>query len=241
MYDLANFTLKDMTQCGADLRKMGVGAHSMEEAAQQVIRYLYERLMDQASNQPGCALVRLFKTHAYGELEPALSQAARGVLGEQLLTPKTRCLTLLATAGEQPEWNSRHTSVGHKAIPLPSTQMVAQFPMISRLLSQFGPDIGVLLQPDPALLLDMAQTSFNVFHVPEAVGSPYIPAQQEFVIPRGVKSVLGFGGVLPSGDVFAIIMFSKVPISRATADLFKPLSLSAKMALLPFSGSKIFA
>ena len=241
MYDLANFSLKDMTLCGIELRKMGAGAHNMEEAANHAIHYLYEHLVDRPSDQPACTLVRLFKTHAYEELEPNLRQIAQGMVEAQLLTPKTKCLTLLATAGERPEWNSRHTSVGHKAIPLPSAQLLAQFPMISQLTHQFGLDTGTFLLPDSTLLVDMAQTSFNVFHIPEAPGSPFIPAQQEFVIPMGVKSVLGFGGVLPSGDIFAVIMFCKVSINRATADLFKPLALSVKMALLPFSGSKIFA
>lgn len=241
MYDLANFGLKDMTLCGIELRKMGAGAHSMEEAANQVIHYLYENLVEQPAGQPACTLVRLFKTHAYEALEPDLRQVAQGVVDAKLLTPKTKCLTLLATAGERPEWNSRHTSTGHKAIPLPSAQLLAEFPMISQLVYQFGLDTSTLLQPDSTLLVDMAQTAFNVFHIPEALGSPFIPAQEGFVIPMGVKSVLGFGGVLPSGDVFVIIMFCKVSITRATADLFKPLALSVKMALLPFSGGKTFA
>jgi len=79
-----------------------------------------------------------------------------------------------------------------------------------------------------------------VFHVPVARGSAYIPAQEEFVIPCGVSSVLGFGGLLPSGNLFATIMFSKVPISEEVALLFRPLTLSAKIALLPHDGATVF-
>jgi hypothetical protein len=84
------------------------------------------------------------------------------------------------------------------------------------------------------------QTSFNVFHVPEAVGSPYIPAQEQFVTRFGVKSALGFGGMLPSGNLFAVIMFSKAPISRDTADMFKPLALNIKMVALSFTEEATF-
>ncbi|MGE5296319.1 MAG: hypothetical protein ACM3VT_15965, partial [Solirubrobacterales bacterium] len=70
--------------------------------------------------------------------------------------------------------------------------------------------------------------TFNVFHVPEAVGSPDIPEQAEFVIPHGVRSVLGFGGMLPGRDLFAVILFSQVPIPRSTAELFRPLALCVK-------------
>jgi hypothetical protein len=241
MYDLTRFTLRNMTECGTALRRVGSEAENMEEAANEVVRYLYDHLIDGQTGEKACALIRFFKTHAYEEFEADLREFARGVVDEQALSPEMKCLTLLATAGERPEWNSRETSVGHKAIPLPSEQVVEQFPMISQLVKQFGLEMSAVLQPDPSLLVDLEQTSFNVFYVPEAVGSPYVVAQEEFVIPFGVKSVLGFGGMLPSGNLFAIIMFLKVHIPRETADMFKTLALNVKMAALPFVGGRIFA
>ncbi|WP_421655982.1 hypothetical protein [Leptothermofonsia sp. ETS-13] len=151
-----------------------------------------------------------------------------------------KCLTLLATAGDHPDWNNRYRSRGHQAIPLISKELVAQFPMISQFIRQLGLEISTVVQPDPDLVIDLEQKTFNVFHVPEAQGSPFVPAQAGFVIPYGVRSVLGFGGLLPSGNLLAIIMFSKTPISRDTADMFKTLALNAKMALLPFEGTAVF-
>ena len=66
-----------------------------------------------------------------------------------------------------------------------------------------------------------------------AEGSPYIPAQDEFVLPYGVRSVLGFGAPLPNGDIFSVILFSKQVIPEATAHLFKPLALCAQITLAP--------
>jgi hypothetical protein len=150
-------------------------------------------------------------------------------------------LTLLATAGDKPEWNSRKTSVGHKAIPLPSARVVSQAPMISQLIVQFGLDIADVVKPEATLMLELEQRTFNVFHAEEAAGSPFVPAQQDFVVPFGIRSVLGFGGMLPDGKLIAIIMFSKVRIPREKADMFKTLSLSAKLAMLPFTDGTIFA
>ena len=55
----------------------------------------------------------------------------------------------------------------------------------------------------------MEPKTYNVFHVPEAFDNPLIPAQEDFVLPYRIKSVLGFGGLLPSGDIFAVILFLK--------------------------------
>jgi hypothetical protein len=80
-----------------------------------------------------------------------------------------------------------------------------------------------------------------VFYVSEATGSPYIPAQKEFVEPYGVRSVVGFGGLLPEGDLFAVILFARVLIPRDTAEMFKPLALAAKLSVLSFAKGPIFA
>jgi hypothetical protein len=240
MYDVADFTLADMSQCGAALRKLGDGAESMEQVADKAVRYLYQQLADKKTGKNAFALVRLFKTHPYEQLEPGLQQFARQCMGERPLFADLKCLTLLGTAGDQPAWNDRARSTQHKAIPLPSKEIVEQFPMITSLIRQFGIEVESLLEPKKDLLLDYAQRTYNVFHVLSAIESPFIPAQADFVIPFGIHSVLGFGGMLPSNNLFAVIMFSKIPIPRDTADLFKSLALTVKLAILPFE-EKVFA
>lgn len=240
-YDLARFALSDMIECGTALRKIGGGAASMEEVAARMVRYLYDHLRDAETGERSCALVRFFKTHAYGGLDPELRRFVGAMLGDEPETGAMKCLTLLATAGDQPEWNSRHDSAGHKAIPLPSAEVILQAPMIAQLITQFGLPISTLFESHPELLADLGQKSYNVFHVPEALDSPHIPAQKEFVIPHRVRAALGYGGMLPSGDLFAIIVFSKAPIPREAADFFKTIALNVKLAILPFTDDHVFA
>lgn len=242
MFDLEDFTFGQMTQAGANLRTLGEEAGSMEEVANRIVQYLYNNFISKTTNQKACVLVRLFKTHLFGELEEPLLGFAKDMLRGMTASPETRCLTLLATAGERPEWNSRLASEGHKAIPLPSERAVENAPMISQLLSQLGLSFSALQKPDPTLMLEKEQpAAFNVFHVPEAQGSAYVPAQKEFVIPYGIKSVVGFGGLLPTGDLFVVIAFSRVHVSRESAELFKTLALSVKLALVPLVGRRVFA
>lgn len=241
MYDLTNFTQQDLLDCAIALRNMDAGAASMEEVANRMVRYLYENLIDQRTNQPACALVRFFKTHPYRDLNQPLQESACDILGSRAIAPSTRCLTLLATAGDEPRWNSRHTSAGHKAIPLIDRDFIERAPMISQLIRQFGLEIDTVLEPDPKLLVDLQRTKFNVFYVSEALGSAHIPTQKDFVIPYQIKSVLGFGGLLPSGNLFAIILFTKIWFPYDTADLFKWVSAYARLAAVTFDASAIFS
>src|SRR5262249_3032146 len=238
MVSFEHFSLRDMTDCSSALRKMGDTADTMEAVAEKTVRYLYENI-DDGKGDRACALVRLFKTHRIDELDAELREFALAQLGDYPGTPDMKCLVLLGTAGAKPQWNHREQSAGHRAIPLPSPEFVRAFPMISMLFKQFGVEVHELLKPEPGLIMDMAQTSFNVFYVPHAAGSPYVPAQTDFVRPFAIQSVLGFGGVLPGGDLFAVILFSKIHIPRETAELIKPLALSVKVALLSTSGSKL--
>ena len=112
--------------------------------------------------------------------------------------------------------------------------MIERSPMISQLVRQFGLEPATVIGADSSLLVDLEQKSYNVFHVPVARESPYVPAQAEFVVPYGIRSVIGFGGMLPSGNLFAVILFTRVPIPQEIADLFRPLALSVKLAILPF-------
>jgi hypothetical protein len=233
MFNLNAFGLGEMARLGAGLRKAGDGVASMEEAASKATRFVFESLVD-GSTGPGCALVRLFKTHLYAELPSNLQEFARGIAGEAPHRPGLRCLTLLGTAGQMPAWNARGGSGGHKAIPLISEESVKSIPMVAALVNQLGLEIKDVVSPGEEVFLEKSSSSlFNVFHVLDARGSPLVPSQEDFVLPFGVRSVIGFGGRLRSREIFAVILFSKVAIDSATAQLFRTLSLNVKLALSP--------
>jgi two-component system, NtrC family, sensor kinase len=238
-FDLENFSLDDVDVASERIRRAGENAGSMEEAAQEVVEYLFRNLLDLRTGGPGCALVRMYKTHAYGGLDPDLQAFAGSITGEPL-SDDTRCFTLLGTFGEQPEWCSRVTSQGHRAIPLASEATVERLPMINRLFQQLGIEIGVVINPRGHNVLELSQRAYEVFHVENAVGSEHIPAQDEFVLPYAVRSAVGFGGVLYSGDLYALILFSKVAISPIVARRLKILALPLRVPLLRFT-HRVFA
>ena len=211
MHDFSRFSLSNMVESGTVLRSLGDGAGSMEEVAGRIVKAIDDWFRIPGTGEPACALVRLFKTHPYQDLPVELQTIAREQMAPASPSPETRCLTLLGTTGLLPEWRTPSRSKGHRVISLPSVEVMARFPMIIQLVRQLGLEVGSMLHRSPTLLVDREQRTFNVFHVPEAVGSPDIPAQAEFVIPHGVRSVLGFGGMLPGRDLFAVILFSRVP------------------------------
>src|SRR5687768_14115284 len=119
-FDLDSFSLVEMLQCGRGIRQAAAAATSLEQAARSIVEYLYRELgHDQPSRRP-TALIRFYKTRPFAELEPSLQTFATRVGGGVALEPTTRCLTLVATAGLEPEWCDTSRSVGHQAIPLPS-------------------------------------------------------------------------------------------------------------------------
>jgi hypothetical protein len=240
-HDLHRFELSDMIALGSALRRLQSGASSMEDSASAIVRYLYQHFADPQTGEKNCVLVRFFKTHCFQELPPELQEFARSAVHNPAdLKDETRCLTLLATAGSRSEWNSRDTSAGHQAIPLTTEEVVRQAPMVAQLIQQIGVDISQIVGISPTLMIDVQQQNYNVFHVPEALGSPYVPAQ-DFVRENGVRSVLGFGGQFPSGNLFAVILFSRVYIPRETAEMFRTLALGIKLAVLPFANGPVFS
>ena len=240
MAEGAILSRRAVLRLGAEVRDTATDAGSMEEVAQRIVRLLYAGLRDPVTDAPLCALARLFKTHAYQHLPLSLQAFARGMAGHRPIAAETPCLTLLATAGDLPDWNSRHLSTGHQAIPLTSEEMVLRSPMIAQLLLQFGLEPRDVLAAHDNLLLPTRTDTYHIFHIPQAALSPHVPAQETFVLPYGIASVVGFGGPLASGELFAIVLFTKTPVSEETASLFSSIALSAKLALLSLAPTAVF-
>lgn len=239
-FDLREFTLSDTIRCGAELRTIIRDSSSIEQAAQSACDYLYGVLEDPRIDETSAALVRCYKTHSYGDLPADLQGFARNVLKRKPSSSRMKCLTLMGSAGSRPEWNDRNRSIGHRAIPLESVEMVEQVPMVSQLIRQLGLDVASLIAPTPDILRQMEGKSYGVFHVPRANGSPYIPAQQDFVIRERIQSVVGFGGLLRNGEMLAFIIFSRTPISEETANRFRTIALDIRAALFSAGDLPIF-
>lgn len=239
MYDLTAFTLKDLTTCGAALRQMGEGATTMEEMANRTVRYLYDHLVDGAGER-ATALVRFFITKPYGELSADLQQHVEMMLQKRPSDPALKCQTLLATIGDNPEWHSRHNSRFYKVHPL-SKEIVNVNQMFAQVSEIFGIVLEQTVNLDPELVLNVEQETYNVLHVYDARDNIYVPDQADFVIPYGIKSVLVFFSLLPSGNIFTVVLFAKVLVPRELLDYFRPLTLNLKMAVLPFDNTAVFA
>ena len=239
MFDLAVFSLSDMLQCSAAVRDEAADTTSMEAAAAAIVRYLHTSLVDKATGDRSLSLVRFYKTHAFERLEPGLQEVAAAGRPLEAMAGVS-CLTLLASAGDEPAWNDRRLSQSHRAIALASQEALAESPMVLQLVRQLGVEPARVVEPHPELFREMDQATYNVFYVAEALGSPYVPAQRDFVERYGIRSVLGFGGVLPNGALFAVVMFSKSFVPAGTADAFATIALSVKLAILSFVEGRVF-
>jgi hypothetical protein len=232
-YELTRFGMPEMMDCRTRLRGLFADVPATPAAAaQRVVDFFYNELVD-GNGAPACALVRFFKTEPFGNLNADQQAFALNAAGVTELADHVRCLTLLATTGDEDDWRSPERSRGHRAIPLTSVEVVEQAPMIAQLIKQLGLSVAKVVRPEAGLLLDTDGSKHNVFYVAEALGSPHIVAQAEFVERYGIASVIGLGGLITTGDMFAVILFSKVPITPAVADLFSVVGLNLKIAVLP--------
>jgi hypothetical protein len=79
-----------------------------------------------------------------------------------------------------------------------------------------------------------------VVHLLEAASTPAIPLHDAFLIEHKIRSVLGFGGLLPGGDLFVVVLFTRIAIDAAARDLFKTLALAVKVGVMSFERGPIF-
>jgi hypothetical protein len=155
----------------------------------------------------------------------------------QTLDDRAPVLTLLATRGAESEWNERFDSRSHLALPLASSAVVEASPMIASLLD----DMGVRLTSAasrPRLVNAARQVPIHpTFYVADARtttdarGRFKIPAR-EFVASNEVRTVLGVGGSLGCGTLFAMVLFARQHVTRAVAEQLVPLAADFRAATL---------
>jgi hypothetical protein len=203
------------------LREQVGKSASLEDAAALVARELCTRF------EQSTVLARVYALVPYGKLEPEVRVFVDG-LAERTnqsgnVHPETPVLTLLGTHGKKKEWCDRHTSVGHRGIPLVSAAFVEAIPMVARLLKELGVELSCL---DAAVDVNARRLvgGFNgVFYVEDAAsardaqGRLVIPAQ-DFVQEEGVKTVFGMGGFYPDGTLLTIIVFSRERLLKANVE-----------------------
>jgi hypothetical protein len=230
MNPLDAFTVDDLVELSAALRELGAGTSSMEEVAQRIVRYLYVNLVD-ATGRSACPLVRFYKTHRFDGLDDEL-QAVAVETADGPLDGDTRCLVLLATAGVEPGWNDRRSSKYDAAVPLTPGAVNRRGPNVAGLIDALGLDLDFVMRPTPREALERHHQEYRVMHVADVSADNPFSSQRRFIDHYRIRSVLAIGGMLPSGDMFAVGLFSTVTIDDRTADLLRSLSLSVKAAIV---------
>lgn len=104
---------------------------------------------------------------------------------------------------------------------------------------QLGIEVAQVVAPDIGMLVDADRPEYNVFYVEDAEGSPSIPAQ-DFVKAFGVRSALGFGGLLPRGEMYAVVLFSRVHVPRSSAQPFRSVALGINLPLIAAGSLPLF-
>lgn len=188
---------------------------SVEEACTLLCGELCERCRAGAGEERSLVLSRIYLSLPFSALDPGSAAFAREKFGVSP-APGDLFLTLVGTRGDHPDWCDRKSSKGHRAIPL-NRQTVTTVPMLARCFQQIGFDLELVLKAERGIHLDGVSSAFGLFHVEEALGSPFVPAQDEFVQPRGVRSVVGCGTMLPNGAVSIWIGFSRHAVAQGAA------------------------
>lgn len=229
MADLERFSVDDLVELSARLRELGVGAPSMAAVASEIVETLHTSLRA-ADGSPACASVRLLKTHRFGDL-PA---TARRLTAERAGTEPPGGATSLATLA----WaGSGDVPADWLVLPFDDEASVAASPFLREALIALDVSTEEFLRPVAAQENELHRRPHGIFHVPDAT-VPYAPVSAEgvrCVARTGIRSIVAIGGGLLSGDIFLLVICSKVPIDGRVAKLLKTLTPAIKTALVPMT------
>ena len=227
MTGLSSFTIDDLEVCSRELRVLGAGAVNMQESAQRVTEHLFDRLRGRASRSE-CALVSLHKTHQHRALPLDLHAVVRDV--DPTVEDEDLCLVRMSMASDE-----RVSGTLGSTTPLTATTSHAQ-PVVAAMLSAMGVQLGSLPDPISVIKSGIHRRSIDAFVVPAFRESELLTGAVRAELDSiGVQSAVGFGGWLPSGNLFMIFALGRVAIAERSARLLGSLAPSIRASLAPFT------
>ncbi len=237
----AVFSAERIATLSAAIARCGDQAVSMEGAARQAVAAI-RTAFPTPDGDSAVVLVRMFQTTMWEHLTPQLRSFAMARMTPGASAHGTRCLAMLATLGDRPTWCDRHASRDHQALPLIGTDVVRRVPLALTVLDHLvGAEAQRTAAQDGTVQHDEhgRPARVAVHLVSDAAGSPLVPAQW-LVDGYGVTAALGLGGILPSGEVFTSVIFSRVAIDTVTAHRFGAVTEALRSALAPFAHLPLF-
>ena len=235
--DLSSFTLGDMARMAAGMRHLGEAASSVESFANSICRYLYDQFRDEAGGRQ-TVLVRFYATLPLADLPDDEQSLAQGLFAGSL-GADTTCITLLATAGDRPSWNDRTASRNSRVIPLTDPQQFAGLPVMTTVMEQLGIDPSVVLSRRNNFDLAVLRERYGIFHVADNGIGPEHPSHG-FYQKHRIQSMIGFGGALPTGGLFGVMVLSRTPVTPEAAQMFEILAHSTTFGCFAKSGVPVF-
>ena len=163
---------------------------------------------------------------------------------DEKLSQDTPILSLIATRGREPNWNTIEKSRGHLGIPLVSDKFIEEIPMVSRLLTDLGLDVDLGVDPGTTYS-DDPRSHVRTFYVEDALNSVdshgrKIIVNQEFSERYGIKTVFGGGGPYPEmpQHVLAMIFFTTESVNLDIAKSFEPFIANVQASTARFLESE---
>ncbi|MFB0615513.1 SpoIIE family protein phosphatase [Streptomyces sp. AGS-58] len=195
------------------MRKAVSGVPSPGAAAQAVADFFYDSLVDGRDGR-ACPAVGVFLAGPWSAAAAAPATAGPPAEHARRLTP----------AGWRGPYVRRPGAEGSGPLHMPAVPSGAahEAPSVYRLLERLGVTAG---NADGAV---PAESDVEVVHL----SGSQVGGLEELLPGQGVRSALAFGGTLSPGEWFAVVLFSRLPLSAEAARIFRLVAGSTRLALL---------
>lgn len=227
MFDLTRFGLTDTFELSAVLPEITAGAATVQQAAERVVRFFYDNMLDKDTGERSLAVVRCFVAQPFQRLPGGLQDLAVTASPTTSPHPRQLCLTLLATAGDEQAAHDDRMTRERATTVLPSAAADALSPMVAEVSQRLhrGESGGGLLRK--------VASSYAIGFAADTRDGRLLSNWSGIVVAYGIRSILTLTARMSSDLQVTVALDSRVAIPERTADAFAAVGIGLKLAMLP--------
>jgi len=229
-------TLREAAHVAFRIMRLGIPEHGVPAISQELAEYFYDHFRVLEPAGPGLLAARVYSILPWQEISQERQRYYRSLHSDDLsVSAETLTCLLIGTCGQYGEWCRPALAGAAQCQVAASDGFARSRPIVEQVLRKLDDNVASWVSWEGAGLLEDLDRAVTVVHVEtpcEEVVPSRMPSMGNASRTMPLRSVIGLGVRLPSGQQIVVELLCVMPLSPQLMAQYRVVALSIYLAYL---------